>query len=81
MQLDCGNNIRFPSVVRVLQDSKQNGDSPLLPIIIGLVAGILLLLALILIVLKRLATFSKRYDYARHLLFIDKYDNVIRLRR
>lgn len=53
MQLDCGNNIQFPSVVREVQDPEQNGASTLLPIIIGLVAGLLLLLVLILVILKR----------------------------
>lgn len=59
MQLDCGNNIQFPTVVREVQDPEQNGASTLLPIIIGLVAGLLLLLVLILIVLKRYVTVLK----------------------
>lgn len=53
IQLGCGNNIQFPSVVRNVQDSEQNATSTLLPVIIGLIAGLLLLLALILVVLKR----------------------------
>lgn len=75
MQLDCGNNIQFPSVVREVQDPEQNGASTLLPIIIGLVAGLLLLLVLILVILKRYVTvLKKRYVYARH-LFIYNYDD------
>eukprot|EP00105_Crassostrea_gigas_P022124 XP_011441517.1 PREDICTED: uncharacterized protein LOC105338212 [Crassostrea gigas] len=53
MQLVCGDNIQFPSIVGDVQDSEQNATSTLLPVIIGLIAGLLLLLALILVVLKR----------------------------
>lgn len=58
LQLDCRNNING-----LEQDggsgSEQSGGSALLPVIIGLVAGLLLLLALILVALKRYLTVLK----------------------
>lgn len=59
MQLVCGDNIQFPSIVGDVQDLEQNATSTLLPVIIGLIAGLLLLLALILVLLKRYVTVQK----------------------
>lgn len=70
MQLGCGNNIQFPSAGREVQDPEQNGATTLLPIIIGLVAGLLLLLALILVVLKRYVTVFKN-GTSMHVIYDD----------